>query len=168
MRGLNLMENPYFCPNCGADNICKLSIVYRNGITSSNAKISYDQDFLGINNATLRGQSQSLASSQASPPMHPAAALIGLIVVEFALYVLLGVLGLILEALGFSLQKLQPFILPIFGIAAVLVAWGGIACIIDYPADRARWNNSYHCQRCDTIFHLGPNDTMFPINSEES
>jgi hypothetical protein len=148
------MDSQHYCPNCGSANFCKLSIVHRNGINSTSANVSYDQDFLGVNNASLTGQSQSLSSAQAAPPTHPFAIFIGLIVAESALYISLGVLGLVLEALRFNLRTLQPFVLPVFLAIGLIMAWGGITSILSYPADRARWNNSYHCQRCDIVFLL--------------
>jgi hypothetical protein len=148
------MDYQHQCPSCGSGNFCKLSIIHRNGISEASAKVSYNQDFFGVNNASLTGQSQSLSSAQAAPPMHPAIVLLGLLAAEAFLAFSLGVLNLVLRGFGLNSDLIASAIVLVSLAIALIMAWGAVTSILEYPADRARWNNSYHCQRCDIVFLL--------------
>jgi predicted RNA-binding Zn-ribbon protein involved in translation (DUF1610 family) len=150
-----MTEDKYVCPNCGSSNIIKLSIIHRNGITSSEGEASQYRDFLGTNDTRIIARSQSAASEAAAPPGHPIMLFIGWIVWELGA----AVIGFLIAAaiqyfLGRSASIWINIVTVPYLLFAVYITYACGKGIIDYPKDRAKWNNSYHCQRCDTGFVL--------------
>jgi hypothetical protein len=150
-------ENLYNCPSCGSDSTCKLSVIYRNGAFSSKGDLSRHGDFLGINDVRVNVASQSKASEAASPPPNPFQVVFYWILVEASIFIIWTVVAFILQGIIQQVTK-SYFQLPMpifFGVLILLSSFLAFICfklIIDYPADKARWNKSYRCQRCDYLF----------------
>jgi hypothetical protein len=157
-------EDKYICPDCGSGNICKLSIIHRNGITSSEGTASQHWDLLGSNDVRINAVNQSKASESAAPPPNPFQMFFYWIMAEVLIFIGYLIIGAIVQSLtpqGFrQVSSLSQIPLPIaicLGIFIVLALFVTFICfkaIITYPSDKSRWNDSYHCQRCDSYFLL--------------
>jgi hypothetical protein len=150
-------ENLYNCPSCGSGSRCKLSVIYRNGAFSSKGDLSRYGDFLGINDVRVNIASKSKASQAASPPPNPFQVLFYWILLEVSAFITWTIIATILQ--GITRQVIERYFqipMPIFlGVHILLASFITFICfkaIIDYPADKARWNKTYHCQRCDYLF----------------
>lgn len=151
-----MTEDKYICPKCGSSNICKLSIIYRNGISSSEGNASQHQDFLGVNDVRISAKSQSEASKGATPPINPFEVFIGWIGLEIINYIIFYTVAMTLEHYFKQSQSSLAFAIctGIYLLVALLITLGCLIMIITYPSDKAKWNDSYHCQRCDSVFLL--------------
>jgi hypothetical protein len=153
-----MKEDKYVCPDCGSNNICKLSIIHRNGISSSEGNASQHGDWLGINDVKVNTKSQNRASERAAPPANPFQMLFGWIVVEIMVFIGFTITMNILQyyfkqpVSPPSIFQLISFV--IFMLGALFATFICFAAIVTYPSDKAKWNNSYHCQRCDSNFLL--------------
>jgi hypothetical protein len=150
-----MTEDKYICPNCGSGNICKLSIIHRNGITSSEGEASQYRDFLGANDVRVSARTQSQASESASPPTHPIMLFIWWTIAEVAAFIGSSLIfAAVVHFSGPSSSIWGSILILLYVLFAVSTTYACIKLGIDYPKDRAKWNNSYHCQRCDTGFVL--------------
>jgi DNA-directed RNA polymerase subunit RPC12/RpoP len=146
----------YICPECGSENICKLSLIHRKGIAHSSG--------LGI---TSRGgiidistRSQTAVSASVRPPTRP--------FFSFLRNLAIGIVFSIIGFLIFSMVRIflsrvrEDFSFFINSGYAAFVAFLLVKVVIinscrdtvKYRSDIHRWRNSYQCQRCDSEFVL--------------
>lgn len=117
------------CPHCGSENIRKLSLIYRDGIS--------DIEVRGF-----RSSQQTASSQIAAPPFSPDRFL------RICCFVIVPLL--FIGHMGHSA--------PIFILALVLGIISIIICRIyattTYRDALKEWNDTYECQRCEETFLL--------------
>jgi hypothetical protein len=163
-------ETLYICPNCGSDDICKLSLIYKDGTTMTRGRGSARIGTFGMGSpvkVNLNSYSQTKSGALATPPMKPFAFFFRNISVGFILLMTGSIAILIITFILQQIMKLKGDIQnQIVGILSLLfllsMAFFILKVIIidsfrhasTYSSAINRWHNSYHCQRCDSRFVL--------------
>jgi hypothetical protein len=146
----------FVCPSCKSDNTQRLSVIYEGGLSNVNTKsrgaaIGFARGGIGLGFGTTktRGTSQTAASERASPPLKKP------YLKPLALFIM-----------GFLVMQLFVNNNKIFG-EIVFYAWfaasgGWIYYAFQYnsktwPSLRVIWDNSYLCNRCNSIYNFSGN-----------
>jgi hypothetical protein len=144
----------YVCPHCKSDNIQRLSVVYEGGLSNIDTKsrgtgiaLGRGGIGLGVGSSRTKGTSQTAASEKASPPPQ-----------KTFLKPLLGIAALFI-VLGIVVGKSVPALIINGGWLAASAAWIYFAFQYNkntWPALKAKWDNSFLCNRCNAMFSLSP------------
>jgi DNA-directed RNA polymerase subunit RPC12/RpoP len=145
----------YVCPECGSDNICKLSLIHKKGISrGSGVGFVSGGGFVDIST-----RSQTAASASVSPPTRPFIFFFR----NLAISIIFSLVGtFIFACLHVALRNAGLFhLLVLLGYVSFLAFLLVKVVIIDsyvnaisYRSDIIRWRNSYQCQRCGSEFVL--------------
>jgi hypothetical protein len=147
-----MIRELYACPKCGSDNICKLSLIHKKGISRSSS--------LGI---TSRGslidvstRSQTAASEAVRPPTKPFFSFLRHLTIGIV-FSLIGFVILLFLQEGFRIFNVRGntnlwlasiyWLFVAFLVVKVIII-NSYRAVVKYRSDIIRWRNSYQCQRC--------------------
>ncbi len=146
----------FVCPACKSDNVQRLSIVHQGGLSSTKTKsrgsgivIGGDGVGLGLGSSKTRGTTQTVTSMRAAPPLKK----------RFLKPLALISLVFFLVSAPIALAS-DPVVQTAAGFVWIAAIVGWIAFALHYnmtkwPPQKAIWDNSCLCNRCDTIFYIG-------------
>jgi|GEM_PF-446527 len=131
------------CPQCGSDNVRRLALIYREGLTQvSLATGGAGAGWGGAGGmaAGTTGRQQTMASIGAAPPAPTG----------MALALAIGVLGVMLAVAGGTMGAVVGLVLLVVSGVAVHGAW--TRNHEEYPRLLAAWEKTFMCQRCGERF----------------
>jgi hypothetical protein len=146
-------HNIFDCPSCGSESTQKLSSIRRDGITRTSGKA---QSTFG-GSYKISGLNVSETSRMAAPPQHPISFILTRLFLGIIVWIGITLLAsrIISQMTGFfsNVMAIIWFLITLF-ISLKYVLWDSIVYTKKYPANMHRWNNSYFCSRCDTVFSI--------------
>jgi hypothetical protein len=146
-------QNIFNCPSCGSENTQKLSFIRRDGITRTSGKA---QSTFG-DSYKISGLNVSETSRMAAPPQHPISFILTRLFSGIIIWI--GITLLLSRTLSqttrffLNVMSIIWFLITLF-ILLKCILWDSIMYTKKYPANMRRWNDSYFCSRCDTIFSI--------------
>lgn len=134
------------CPKCQSDNSRKLSLIYQENVTHSTSTV---RGSIGSKSAAAYKNETNTTSlgKIAAPPEKPKSNIFLILKIIFITWISIIVLN-IFKAL-FMIELLMFVFFPIYLFWAVRK---NILYSRKYPRLYKKWDNSFMCQRCGTIF----------------
>lgn len=132
----------FCCPQCGADNVRRLALIYREGLSQPSLAGGAGARWGGSHPLVTGtgGRQQTMASIGAAPPAPTG----------MALALAFGVLGIMLALMGGTMGIVVGLVLLVVGGVAVYGAWSHNQ--EEYPRLLAAWEKTFMCQRCGERF----------------
>jgi hypothetical protein len=119
------------CPACGSENTCKLSLIHKNGISSS-----FGTAFIGNRVGSFSSRNQTTLSKFTAPPLHPNFILAReiLLVIFLLLIPVVGIIYFIYSIIKFPKKYKEHKRV--------------------YPQTMKIWEHGYMCLRCEQGFAM--------------
>jgi hypothetical protein len=146
------------CQSCGNENVQRLSVVYEGGMSEINAKesgmgvgLGSGGVGIGLGSSRIKGNNQSLLSKKAAPPDKKK---------TFKHFLIWGIGLFIVPAVFVSVFDWNSSLAQFLVVVSYL-ALAGLHLYSNfqynrriYPGLRARWDASFLCHKCGTMFQL--------------
>ena len=132
------------CPQCKSRSTKAFSVLYRDGQRNSQYTRNgwhYSRRGYGVHGSVTTGQTRTLTSQMAAPPESIVSLLFGSGIVPFALLVPAIAWG----SIGFFLGLM---------VVVILLWSGGSIDAKNHDQNLARWQNTFRCGRCGTVFEV--------------
>lgn len=162
------------CPNCGSDNVRKISTVFSEGISSSKGSVIGYAGGIGLGVGMTNNTSQTLLSLRTAPPSRKKLKFCEKIGLVFCVIVILfmGVLGPIAIASTqmshvpagvpksiVSQHKASEGLIMMLIIPTAIILYFIVKMILNnkynretWPELMEHWHNQYICLKCETVF----------------
>jgi hypothetical protein len=153
-----------YCPNCDSTKLKKVSLVYQEGLFSTNERTRFRAVAVGggpdlvVGRAATRGSYQTALSKQLAPPAKWA--YLKLIFWSLLVFLCAGWLVVYVNAVTTNSSKLLSPPLRSFALISVpiffpflFIFWRHNRSI--YPRQYAQWDESLICERCGVVSKHG-------------
>ncbi|MBD2628942.1 hypothetical protein [Trichormus variabilis] len=134
------------CPKCQSDNSRKLSLIYQENVTHSTSTV---RGSIGSKSAAAYKNETNATSlgKIAAPPEKPKSNIILIFKTIFITWI-----GIIVFTIFKALVLIELLIFLVFPIYLFWALRKNILYSRKYPKLYKKWDNSFMCQRCGTIF----------------